>query len=54
MRGAAEVGVMRSGRDGRGHSVTALEALGGPLLCGGSELQSRIPAWMTLPQPAMT
>jgi len=53
-RGGTEAGVMRSGRDRRGLALLRLEAVGGPLLCGGVALEPRIPAWMVLPQPAAT
>jgi hypothetical protein len=47
----AEVGQMRSGRDGRGMALLRLEALEGtPLRCGeAAVLVPEIPAWMSLP-----
>ena len=52
-RAGAEVGEMRSGRDGRGMALLRLAALdGGPLHCGGAVLRARVPAWMRLPEPA--
>jgi folate-binding protein YgfZ len=47
---AAEVGEMRSGRDGLGIAQLRLEALDGRRLrCGEAGLTPRIPGWMTLP-----
>lgn len=46
----AEVGTMRSGRDGNGIAVLRLEALGKPLRCGDAVLAPRVPAWMRLPE----
>lgn len=46
----AEVGQMRSGRDGRGLALLRLEALDGrPLRCGDAALTAEIPSWMVLP-----
>jgi tRNA-modifying protein YgfZ len=46
----AEVGEMRSGRDGTGIAQLRLEALDGrPLRCGEAALTPCIPGWMTLP-----
>ena len=51
--GGAELGEMRSGRDGQGIAQLRLEALDGrPLQCGEARLEARIPAWMALPAPA--
>jgi folate-binding protein YgfZ len=51
LRDGAEVGTMRSGRDGLGLAVLRLEALSaGPLPCGGATLTPHIPAWMRLPE----
>jgi tRNA-modifying protein YgfZ len=48
--GAAEVGEMRSGRDGLGIAQLRLEALDGRALrCGEATLTPRIPGWMVLP-----
>ncbi|TCZ53149.1 CAF17-like 4Fe-4S cluster assembly/insertion protein YgfZ [Roseicella aquatilis] len=53
LAGEAEVGEMRSGRDGRGIAQLRLEALDGrPLRCGEAALTPRIPAWMALPDRA--
>jgi folate-binding protein YgfZ len=47
---AAEMGEMRSGRDGIGIAQLRLEALDGrPLRCGEAVLTPRIPGWMVLP-----
>lgn len=50
-RDGAEVGVMRSGRDGLGLALLRIEAVerGGPFACGDAALAPRIPAWMRLP-----
>lgn len=47
----AEVGEMRSGRDGLGLALLRIEAVeaGGALACGEAALVPRIPAWMRLP-----
>jgi len=46
----AEVGQMRSGRDGRGLALLRLEALDGrPLQSGDSRLTAEVPGWMVLP-----
>jgi folate-binding protein YgfZ len=51
LRDGAEVGTMRSGRDGMGLAVLRLEALSAVGLdCGGVTLTPRIPAWMRLPE----
>jgi folate-binding protein YgfZ len=51
LRGGAEVGTMRSGRDGLGLAVLRLEALSsGRLTCGEATLTPRIPDWMRLPE----
>jgi folate-binding protein YgfZ len=50
LSGGAEVGQMRSGRDGFGMALLRLEALDGRLLgCGAAGLTPRIPSWMVLP-----
>ncbi|MEI6158833.1 MAG: folate-binding protein [Roseococcus sp.] len=46
----AEVGEMRSGRDGLGMALLRLSALEAPLHCGEARLSARIPAWMKLPE----
>jgi folate-binding protein YgfZ len=50
-RDGAEVGEMRSGRDGLGLALLRIEAVeaGGDLACGAAMLTPRIPAWMKLP-----
>jgi hypothetical protein len=47
----AEVGEMRSGRDGLGLALLRIEAVeaGGDLACGAAMLTPRIPGWMKLP-----
>jgi folate-binding protein YgfZ len=52
LRGNAEVGTMRSGRDGRGLALLRIDALDAPLAAGEATLLARIPAWLALPQPA--
>jgi len=52
LREGVEVGAMRSGRDQLGIANLRLDALPGPLSCGGAVLIARIPAWMTLPAHA--
>ena len=51
MRDGAEVGEMRSGRDGLGLALLRIEAVerGGPFSCGDATLAPRIPSWMRLP-----
>ena len=50
LSGSAEIGEMRSGRDGLGIAQLRLEALDGrPLRCGEAALTPRIPGWMALP-----
>ena len=51
LAGEAEVGEMRSGRDGLGMALLRLEALEGRALrCGEAALTPRVPAWMVLPK----
>ena len=53
MRDGAEVGTMRSGRDGVGIALLRLEALAVPGLdCGGARLVPRVPGWMKVPEGA--
>jgi tRNA-modifying protein YgfZ len=48
--GGAQVGEMRSGRDGLGMALLRLDALDGRALrCGDATLTPRVPAWMALP-----
>jgi folate-binding protein YgfZ len=53
MQAGAEVGTMRSGRDGRGLALLRLEALQRPepITAGESRLTPEVPGWMVLPQP---
>lgn len=50
-RDGAEVGEMRSARDGQGLALLRIEAAeaGAPLRCGEAVLTPRIPGWMRLP-----
>ena len=49
-RDGAEVGTMRSARDGRGLASLRLEAIGvAALACGGAMLRPVVPGWMRLP-----
>jgi len=50
LRGAAEVGTMRSGRDQLGLALLRLDALRDRLTCGEATMVPRVPAWMTLPE----
>ena len=52
LRGSAEVGVMRSGRDGIGLALLRLDALDSSLDCGDARLAPRVPGWMRLPASA--
>jgi tRNA-modifying protein YgfZ len=54
LRDGAEVGSMRSGRDGIGLASVRIDALSGPLLCAGSILTPRVPSWMRLPEGVTT
>jgi folate-binding protein YgfZ len=49
MRNGADVGTMRSARDGRGLATIRLEALEGPLACGDAVLTPEPAPWMALP-----
>lgn len=49
-RDGTEVGVLRSGRDGRALATLRLEATGAVLACGGARLTPDVPSWMQLPQ----
>jgi folate-binding Fe-S cluster repair protein YgfZ len=51
-RDGAEVGTLRSARDGAGLAVLRLDALGGALACGGATLTPHVPDWMALPAAA--
>jgi tRNA-modifying protein YgfZ len=44
-KGAAEVGTMRSGRDGQGLALLRLDALDGVLACVGVTVSPRVPSW---------
>lgn len=48
-----EVGTMRSGRAQLGLALLRIEALGERLASGAATLTAHVPAWMTLPQPAV-
>jgi hypothetical protein len=50
LRSGAEVGTMRSGRDGLGLAALRLEALRDRLACGDAVLTPRLPGWMRLPE----
>ncbi|HEY2131448.1 MAG TPA: folate-binding protein [Acetobacteraceae bacterium] len=53
LRDGAEIGVMRSGRDGLGMAQLRLEALGeAGLRCGEAAVTPRVPGWMALPVAA--
>jgi tRNA-modifying protein YgfZ len=53
LSGGAEVGEMRSGREGLGLALLRLDALDGRALrCGEAALAARVPAWMALPKMA--
>jgi tRNA-modifying protein YgfZ len=52
LREGAEIGTMRSGRDGRGLAVLRLGALEGELHAGDAVLRPLVPGWMKLPEPA--
>lgn len=53
LRDGAEVGTMRSGRDGRGLATLRLDAMReGTLAAGAARLTPDIPAWMRLPDAA--
>jgi len=54
LRGADEVGVMRSGRDGVGLASLRLDAIGATLRCGGATLVASVPGWMRLPEKTGT
>ncbi|HEV7266014.1 MAG TPA: folate-binding protein [Falsiroseomonas sp.] len=53
-RDGAEIGEMRSGRDGLGLALLRIEAAegGGSFTCGEAVLTPRIPSWMVLPARA--
>ncbi|HVC61112.1 MAG TPA: folate-binding protein [Acetobacteraceae bacterium] len=48
----AEIGTMRSGRDGIGLAVLRLDMLHATLACGQARLTARLPGWMELPERA--
>jgi tRNA-modifying protein YgfZ len=48
----AEVGHMRSSRDGMGLASLRLDAVHTPLVCGGVQLSVVVPPWMRLPEAA--
>jgi folate-binding protein YgfZ len=49
LQDGADVGTMRSGRDGIGLASLRLDALGGALRCEQAVLRPNIPDWMSLP-----
>jgi folate-binding protein YgfZ len=51
MQDGAEVGEMRTGRDGLGMALLRIEAAeaGGPFACAEARITPRIPGWMKLP-----
>jgi folate-binding protein YgfZ len=49
LRDGADVGTMRSGRDGIGLASLRLDAMGATLRCGEATLVPSVPAWMRLP-----
>jgi folate-binding protein YgfZ len=53
-REGAEIGEMRSGRDGEGLALLRIEVVeqGGALACGAAVLTPRVPDWMALPARA--
>jgi len=52
LRGGVDVGVMRSARAGMGLATLRIDALDGPLTCGGATLRPRLPDWISLPAAA--
>ena len=51
-RNGAEVGTLRSARDGHGLATLRIEAIGAAALrCGEATLDAAMPAWMRLPTP---
>jgi hypothetical protein len=52
MAGEREVGDMRSSLGPRGLAMLRLDALAAELEAAGVAIVPRIPAWMTLPEPA--
>jgi folate-binding protein YgfZ len=50
LRDGAEVGTMRSGRDGVGLASLRIDALGGTLRCAEAILKPSVPSWMRLPE----
>ncbi len=51
-RNGAEVGTLRSVLGVAALALVRLDALDGPLLCGGASLSVRVPEWMNLPAAA--
>jgi hypothetical protein len=50
LRGATEVGTMRSGLGQSGLAVLRIDALRDVLSCGDATLTVRVPAWISLPE----
>ncbi|MSP29211.1 MAG: folate-binding protein [Acetobacteraceae bacterium] len=51
-RAGVEVGILRSGRDGRALATLRVEAMGWELACGDARLTAERPGWMRLAEPA--
>ena len=54
LRDGTEVGTLRSGRDGMALATLRLDAMGAALTCAGAALRPRPPAWLHLPDAAIT
>ena len=54
LRDGTEVGTLRSGRDGMALATLRLDAMGAALTCAGAALSPRPPAWLRLPDAAIT
>ena len=52
LRDGAEIGTMRSGRDGVGLAVLRLDAIGAKLSAAGVAVAARMPDWVKLAEPA--
>ncbi len=51
LRDGAEVGMLRSGRDGMALATLRLDALAAPLTCAGFAVEPRPPAWLQWQKP---
>ncbi len=49
LRDGMEVGTMRSGQTGLGLALLRLDAIDGPLTCGGTAMTAQVPGWMERP-----